>query len=114
MTKETTRELIAAERRLADFSFIMEIIQRGRIRPAKYKHYIKMPLLLYEELRDNFIIDPAGYYIDESAFFEFKNDQAIVSFQNLYQCEDLHRKIDRYLVIKFAGSYPIERGGIFF
>jgi hypothetical protein len=29
-------------------------------------------------------------------------------------CEDLHRKIDHYLVVKFSGDYPLKRGGVFF
>ena len=112
--KEQTRELIKAERRRSDFSFIAEVVQRGRVRPKKFKHFLRMPTFLYEEIRDCGVIDPESYFIDESAFFEFTTDTVTVSFINLYACEDLHRKIDHYLVMKFAGSYPIERGGSFF
>ena len=73
-----------------------------------------MPIYLYEELRNKGIISLESYFIDESAFFEFSLSEVTISFINLYECEDLHRKIDHYLVIKFAGSYPIKRGGRFF
>lgn len=112
--KETTKELIKTERRRSDFGFIKEIVQRGRTRPKKYKHFLKMPVFLYEEIRARNIIDPEHYFIDESAFFEFTETEVTISFINLYACEDLHRKIDHYLIVKFAGSYPLERGGVFF
>lgn len=112
--KPETRELIKAEQRRDDFGFIAEVIQRGRSRPKKYKHFLSLPVFLYEEMRKNGSIDPQAYFIDESAFFEFGDKEVTISFINLYACEDLHRKIDQYLVIKFAGSYPIKRGGIFF
>lgn len=112
--KETTKELIRTERRRSDFGFIKEVIQRGRQKPKKYKHFIRMPAFLYEEIRDRNVIDPEPYFINESAFFEFSQSEVTISFMNLYECEDLHRKIDHYLIVKFAGSYPLERGGIFF
>jgi hypothetical protein len=98
--------------RCSDFGFITEIIQRGRIRPAKFIHCLKMPTELYKELRDSNVIIPEDYFIDERAFFEFKNEFVIISFVYLFNCEDLHRQIDHYLVVKFSGSYPIERTGI--
>ena len=110
--KPETRELIKAERRRSDFGFIVETIQRGRIRPAKFWHSITMPIYLYEEMRNRGIIRPEDYYIEETAFFEFKNGEATISFTVLYACEDLHRRIDHYLVVKFAGSYPIKRTGV--
>lgn len=112
--KEATRELIKAEGRRDTFGFIIEVVQRGKIRPKKYKHDLTMPVFLYEELRNKGVINPEDYFIDESAFFEFKNDEMTISFISLYQSEDMHRKIDHYLVVKFAGSYPIKRGGRFF
>jgi hypothetical protein len=108
------RDLIIAESRRDDFGFITTIVQRGKNRPKKFKHDITMPIYLYEELRNKGIISPESYFIDESAFFEFSLSEVTISFINLYACEDLHRKIDHYLVIKFAGSYPIKRGGRFF
>jgi hypothetical protein len=112
--KEETKKLIKAERRRSDFSFIAEVVQGGRSRPKKFKHFLSMPVFLYEEMRDIGVIDPESYFIDKSAFFEFTQEKVTISFINLYVCEDLHRKIDHYLVMKFAGSYPIERGGSFF
>lgn len=110
--KAEVKELIRTEKRRSDFGFITEVIQRGRIKPAKYVHSLSMPLFLYEELRDRGAIVPEDYFIDESAFFEFRNDTAIISFITLFACEDLHRRIDYYLVVKFAGSYPIQRSGV--
>lgn len=98
---------------MKDFGFIVTVVQRGRNKPAKYKHYLKIPVFLYEELRDKGVINPEEYYINEDAFFEFSHDEATISFINLYHCEDLHRRIDHYLVCKFAGSYPVSRGGFF-
>ena len=112
--KSEIKDLITAERRRDDFGFITEVIQRGRSRPKKYKHYLRMPTFLYEEMRAKNDIKPEIYFIDESAFFEFNDKTVTISFITLYACEDLHRKIDHYLVMKFAGSYPIERGGVFF
>jgi hypothetical protein len=111
---EQTKELIKVERRRATLGFILEVAQRGRCRPKKYKHDLTMPLFLYEELCLRGIVKPEDYFINESAFFEFTNEEATISFINLYNCEDLHNKIDRYLVVKFAGSYPLKRGGRMF
>ncbi len=108
------KDLITAERRRSEFGFITESVQGGRIKPAKYKHNIQMPVYLYEELRDRGVINAEDYYIDSSAFFHFTLEEATISFINLYHAEDLHRRIDHYLVVKFAGSYPIKRGGTFF
>lgn len=110
----SSKELIIIERRRADTSFILEVAQRGRNKPKKYRHYLSMPYALYDELKASSIITPEAYYIDESGFFEFLPDSVKISFICLYQCEDLHRKIDHYLVKKCLGSYPLTRGGIFF
>jgi hypothetical protein len=112
--KAETREFMIIERRRSDFGFIIEIIQRGINKLKKYRHNLIMPVFLYEELSKNGIIKPENYFIDESAFFEFSETEATISFINLFTCEDLHSKIDRYLIIKFAGSYPIKRNGIMF
>ena len=110
--KQEIQDLIKTEQRRSDFGFIIETVQRGRIRPAKFRHQIAMPIFLYEELRNRGVINPEDYYIEQTAFFEFKTGEATISFLNLYNCEDLHRRIDYYLVKKFAGSYPIKRNGI--
>ena len=111
--KDSTKELITEERRRDDYIFICETIQRGRIKPAKYKHSLSMPLYVYEELRDHGVVRPEDYYVDMSAFFEFRKGEAIISFMTLYACEDLHRRIDYYLVMKYAGGYPLKRTGTF-
>ena len=106
---------LATKDERARLNFICETIQRGRKRPAKYKHYLKIPAELYHELRDNFIIDMENYYINETGFIEVDNDNIVtISFIALYLCEDLHRKIDHYLIKKLTGSYPIQRGGFIF
>ena len=110
--KAEVKELIRAEQRRSDFSFITEVVQRGRIRPAKYVHSLKMPVSVYQELLDHNIIDYEDYLLFQIAFFEFKGDFTIISFVNLYECEDLHRKVDYYLVKKAYGVYPIERIGV--
>lgn len=110
--KEETKELIKTERRRSDFSFITEVIQRGRIKPAKFIHSLSMPVYLYEDLRNNGVINPEDYFIGQLAFFEFKHDEVIISFVNLFNCEDMHRRILTYLVVKFAGSCPIKRSGV--
>lgn len=110
--KAETEELIKAERRRSDFGFITEVVQRGHVRPKKFVHSISMPVHLYEELRDRGVINPEDYFIAESAFFEFKENEMTISFSVLYGCEDLHRRILTYLVIKFAGSCPIKRSGV--
>ena len=92
-------------------NFICEVIQRGKNKPQKYKHYLQMNFDLYEELRDNFIIDMEYYYLSECAFIEVDQDKVSINFITLYQCEDLHRKIDQYLITKLLGFYPILRGG---
>jgi hypothetical protein len=112
--KSDTRELIKAESRRDTFGFIIEVVQRGKSRPKKFKHDIAMPVFLYEELRSRGIIDSEDYFINDTAFFEFDGQNITISFLNLFACEDLHRKIDHYLVVKFAGSYPLKRGGRFF
>jgi hypothetical protein len=108
------KSLIDTERRRSEFGFITEIVQRGRSKPKKYKHDLTMPVYLYEELCNRGVINPEDYFIEEQAFFSFTTHEAIVSFVSLFACEDLHRKIDHYLVVKFAGSYPLKRGGRFF
>jgi hypothetical protein len=111
---EMTKDLMKAERRRANVNFIVDDIQGGRSKPKKYKHDLTMPLFLYEEMRDQGRIRPEDYFVDESAFFEFTDTEATISFINLWSCEDMLHKIDRYLIIKFAGSYPIKRGGRMF
>lgn len=113
MSKDT-RDLIKAESRRDTFGFVVDVVQRGRLRPKKYKHQVIMPDYLYEELRNRGVIDSEALFIDEIAFFEYRNSEVLISFISLFSAEDLHRKIDHFLVTKFAGSYPIRRAGLFF
>lgn len=104
------------KRRKLYYNFVSQFIQGGRSKPKKFKHSLKMPFDLYNEMKDCKVFDPEFLYSEETAFFEFSSaeDSVTISFMNLFQAEDLHRKIDHYLVVKFSGSYPIERFGIFF
>jgi hypothetical protein len=106
------KELIKAERRRDNFNFIASVIQRGRIRQSTYVHEIIMPEDIYEEITDLGIINHEDYYILQQAFFEFRHGKVIISFQHLYACEDLHHRIDQYLITKALGYYPIQRAGI--
>ena len=110
--KQDIKDLIKTEGRRDMFTFLTDVIQRGRIKPAKFIHSITIPVYLFEDLRRNNVVVPENYFIDESAFFEFRNDEAIISFIHLYSCEDMHRRILTYLVIKFAGSCPVKRSGV--
>jgi hypothetical protein len=112
--KEYLDELIISERRRSDEKYISEVIQNARYKPKKFKHYISMSKNLYYDLKNAKVFIIEDYYIDESAFFEFKADTVIISFISLYLCEDLHRKIDHYIIVKLTGDYPLIRGGIFF
>ena len=103
-----------SQAKIANLNFICDVIQRNRKRPKKYKHYLQMSQGIYQELRNNFIINMEQYYLDETAFIEVFDGQVRISFISLYMCEDLHRKIDHYIIKKFMGKYPIIRGGIFF
>jgi hypothetical protein len=107
-------ELVISEQRRSDEKYISRIIQNERYKPKKYKHYISMPKDLFYEIKERRIISVEDYIIDESAFFEFFSETVTISFISLYSCEDLHRKIDHYLVVKYSGDYPLKRGGIFF
>jgi len=117
--KDFLNDLIIAEKQKADKSFITETLQNGRYRPKRYKHYLSMPFDLFFELKDENVIKIDEYYVLDSydrspVFFEFRLNQAFIYFECLYLCEDLHRKIDHYLIVKCSGSYPLKRGGIFF
>jgi hypothetical protein len=107
--KPEIQELIKAERHQSDFGFITEVIQRGRIKPAKFIHSLKIPMHLYEEMRDKGVIKPENYYIHESAFFEFRHEKVIISFVCRGLCDDLQFAIDHYLIVEYSGNYPIER-----
>ena len=94
------------------FNYIINVIQNGRIKPAKFIHSVTLPISLYKEMRDLSIIDLENYYIDQSIFLECKGEEVILSFYNLFMCEDMHRKIDCFLITKLLGYYPIKRTGV--
>ena len=108
--KDQTTELLTKKREANTFDFITGVIQHNRKRPAKYKHYLALPLYLYEELNERGLIDMEAFYVDEQAFFEFSGEGVRISFMNLYQCEDFHRKVDHYQIVKATGVYLVKRG----
>lgn len=110
--KTETIELIKAERRRDDFSFIADVIQRGRIRPATFTHEIGLPYDLYEAMNNAGVIDHEFYFLHQQAFFEFRKDEVIVSFVHLYSCEDFHHLADRFIIFSLTGSYPVRRSGV--
>jgi hypothetical protein len=110
--KEETLELIKTYRRKPGFDFIVNTIQKGRIRPARYVHALEIPAPLYEEMVEKQVINLNDYFINQSAFFELRHDMVIISFAQLFCCEDLHHRVDHYLVIKGLGYYPIKRIGV--
>ena len=95
-------------------SFITEVIQRGRIKPAKYKHYLKMPREIYDLLRKENIIQPEYYFIEKSIFFEYDKEIVTLNFINISMCDDFHIKFLTFLIKKQLGYSPITRGGFFF
>jgi hypothetical protein len=116
---------IPQARRKQNFEFLSNLLQGNRSKPKKFKHSLKMPFQLYYELVENKIFDPEDLYCNEIAFFSFstelvfdngyQSDEYVeISYISLFQIEDLHRKIDYYLIKKLLGFYPIKRFGIFF
>ncbi len=97
---------------LTEHSFIFEVVQRGRIRPSMYTHEIGMPLEIYESMSTAGVIDHEYYFIAKSAFFEFKKNEVVISFQHLFAAEDFHHLIDRFLIKRLTGKYPIRRRGV--
>ncbi len=112
-----TQELIKAENRLSDCLFIKEVIQGGKIRQSIYIHEIIISMDLYFELKETRIINHEALAVyknaggkriwDPIAFFEFKSDRVIISFHNIMNREDFRTLIDRYLIVKAYGSYPV-------
>jgi len=114
--KTKTEDLINAERRIADFRFLAQTLQGGRIRPATFIHEFQMPHCLFEEMKDRELIDimyltkrerdHKGKTHDPIAFFEFRSEAVIVSFHHIFNREDFRMVVDRYLIIKAYGFYP--------
>lgn len=110
--KPETEELIKAERRRDNFSYIADVIQRGRIRPSTFTHEIGIPYDIYEAMSNRNLIDHEYFFLSKTAFFEFRNEEVIVSFNHLYLCEDFHHLVDRFIIRSLMGNYPIRRTGI--
>jgi hypothetical protein len=107
-----TQQLIKAEQRRSDFSFISQVIQRGHIRPSTYVHEIGISYNIYEDMKFRGWINHEYYYTSKQAFFEYKKDEVVISFMHLYACEDFHHLIDRFIIMSLAGKYPVRRAGI--
>jgi hypothetical protein len=90
--------------------FIIETIQGKKKVPVKYRHFIKIPVFLYDELVNHDIIIPENYYIEQAAFFEINEFFVTISFINYTHVEDMHVRILSYLLVKSMGDNPIERG----
>jgi hypothetical protein len=107
-------DMIVPKKEHSEHNFIIDTIQRGRKKPKKYRHDLTMPIFLYDEMVAKGVIYPEEYFVDETAFFEFTQTEAIMSFVNLFACEDMVHRIDRYIIVKFAGIYPLKRNGRMF
>jgi hypothetical protein len=93
--------------------FITGFIQEGRNKPKKFRHYIKMPQSLFDEILEAKLIDIEYLAAEQIAFFQFSGEMATVNFMNLYQSEDFYAKVTNYLLVKLLGENPIQRGGVF-
>lgn len=93
------------------YLFLHDVIQNNRKRPEKYRHFIRIPSFLYDELISHCIVDPESFYVNHAAFFEFTNYFVTISFITYTHVEDLHVMILNYLVVKATGSNPVSRGG---
>ena len=91
--------------------YICGIVQKNRIKPAKYRHYLSMDINMYNALHEKGIITPEQYFIEESAFFQYNDIEVIISFINIRECNDLHLRILSYLVNEWYEYNPIKRGG---
>ena len=98
--------------------FLKETLQGNRIKPSVFIHEIEMPYELFEEMKEKNLID-LKYLTDRRpnhlnkkqnpiAFFEFKGDKTIVSFEHIYNREDFRAVVDRYLIIRAYGFYPLK------
>jgi hypothetical protein len=97
--------------RVDGIEFIINDIQGGRKRPCKYRHFIKIPVFLYDEMVDAEVIRPEDYFIYETAFFEYNEYLVTMNFITYTHIEDMHVRILNYLVTKAMGQNPIQRGG---
>ena len=93
--------------------FIAKFMQGGRRKPKKYKHFVRIPDILFAELIESRVIDPERLYCDEVAFFQFDGDTTTINFLTLWQSEDFYARVTNYLLIQLMGVNPVERGGVF-
>lgn len=103
-----TALLIKTERRRYDYGYIVEVVQRGRIKPAKFRHSFVMPLEDWEIMRDKGKINIELYFIDESAFFEFTEKSVIVSFVNKSAWKDFIIQAYSYKLFTLLGRDPFK------
>ena len=109
---QKTRDLIEAETSVHDFRYIVEVIQGGRIRPSTFVHELIIPTDIYHEMKNLSLIDHQYLALHRIAFFQFRNNRVIVSFSHMYNCEDFHHSVDRFIIVKHLGSYPVTRTGV--
>jgi len=96
------------------YSHIILQEQRFRKRPKKFRHYLQMTDLLFEELMDNRVLTFSEMLVDDFAWFEFTEEIVIISFQHYYAIDTIHFRILNYLLKKEIGIVPIQRGGTSF
>ena len=112
--KPGTRELIKAERRRDLLSYITETIQRGRIKPAKFRHYFRMPVSVYESFRMNEVISSDwmnGHFINETLFIEYREEIVTLNFVNKTDRSDFAIRIYSAMLQKEYGFDPFKMGG---
>ena len=106
--KTEVKELIKAESRRYDFKFITEVMQRSKMKPARYCHSLPMPISIYEETKSIGVLDVEYLICESVAFFDFRGETVIISFVNRSIFYDIHLKIYHYLVEKAYGFDPLK------
>jgi len=95
--------------------FIIETIQGKRKRSKKYRHYVKIPIFLYDELIDAGVLNLENFFIDETIFVEADEFFVTLNFITYSHVNDIHIRILDYLVKRLNGNKNlIERGGYSF
>lgn len=93
------------------YLFLQDVIQGGRKKPKKFRHYIKIPSFLFDECITKGIINTEDLYTSEAAYFEFSECFVTISFITYWNVEDVHIRILDYIVRRELGYSPIMRGG---
>lgn len=100
------------ELKVPDYKFLTEIYQKkGHNRPLKYVHSLEIPLDLFCTIRERGIIDMQFLCQDKTVYFEFTEKTVIISFTYFHYCNDLHIRIDNYLITEAYGVNPVKRNG---